>query len=108
MLVTAAVALRRRSAWHKRLMTLAMIAVLGPPVARLIALTQNGGHFLAIQTGVCAAFVGWCLGTDWLQSRLVHPIYAFGGTALVLSWPVPAMIARTNSWERVRHWLAGL
>ena len=108
MLVTAAVALRHRSAWHKRLMTLAMIAVLGPPVARLIALTQNGEHFLAIQTAVCAAFVSWCLGSDWLQSRLVHPIYAVGGTALVLSWPVRALIARTNSWERVGHWLAGL
>jgi hypothetical protein len=39
--VAAAVALRRRADFHKRFMILAMISVLGPPVARLIAVTQS-------------------------------------------------------------------
>ncbi len=40
-LVTAAVLLRKRAQLHKRLMTLAMISVLGPPIARLIFVTNT-------------------------------------------------------------------
>ena len=49
--VACAVAFRRRADLHKRFMMLAMISVLGPPVARLIAVTQSGQYFGAIQTG---------------------------------------------------------
>jgi hypothetical protein len=107
-LVTAAAVLRKRAQLHKRLIILAMLSVLGPPVARLLIITQNGDHFFAIQTGVSALFVTWCLVSDWLKYRIVHPVYAIGGTLLVLSWPMRVWIARTPAWESVGQWMAGM
>ena len=107
-LVAAAVSYRHRPAVHKRLMTLAMITVLGPPVARLIVLANQRESFLAIQTTVAAAFVIWCLIADWVRHRVVHPIYVVGGTLLVLSWPLRAAIAQTAGWENIGAWMARL
>jgi uncharacterized membrane protein YozB (DUF420 family) len=56
-LVALAVAFRKKAQLHKRFMTLAMIAVLGPPVARLILAANAGAHFLQIQMGVTTAFI---------------------------------------------------
>jgi hypothetical protein len=106
--VSAAVALRKKAQLHKRFMTLAMIGVLGPPVARIILITDAGAHFLAIQTAVPALFIGWCLVSDWRKYRIVHPVYLYGGLFIVASWPIRVMIARTPAWEHVGRWLAGM
>jgi len=106
--VAAAVAFRRRADLHKRFMMLAMIAVLGPPVARLIALTQTGDYFGPIQMAVAAALVACCLVSDWVKYRIVHPVYAIGGSILLISLPVRFLIAQTPQWERVGQWMAGM
>ncbi len=107
-LVAAAVVYRRRADVHRRLMMLAMIAVLGPPVARLIMLFDIGKHFLLVQTLVPAVFVAGCLLNDRVKHRVVHPIYAIGGALLVLSWPARVAIAHTSAWEHAGQWLASL
>lgn len=106
--VAAAVAFRHRAQVHKRFMVLAMIAVLGPPVARLIAVTQTGDYFGPIQMAVAAALVAWCLVSDWVKYRIVHPVYAIGGGILLISMPVRFLIARTPQWEHVGQWMAGM
>ena len=106
-LVLGAFLLRKRAALHKRLMVLAMIAVLGPPGARLIRWAGLGENFLAIQTSVTAFFVIACLVTDWLRPRSLHAVYAIGGTLLVLSWPARVWFAHTPVWENVGRWMAG-
>ena len=106
--VAAAIALRRRAQLHKRFMMLAMIAVLGPPIARLIAVTQNGKYFVPIQLGVPATFLAWCLVCDWVKYRIVHPVYAIGGSILLISLPVRFMFARTPAWESIGRWMAGM
>ena len=106
--VGAAVAYRRRADLHKRFMILAMIAVLGPPVARLIAAMQAGAYFGPIQIGVAAAFLGWAIASDWVKYRTVHPVYSIGGGLLLLSFPVRILIARTEAWENIGRWLAGM
>jgi hypothetical protein len=105
--VGAAVALRRQAALHKRLMLLAMIAVLGPAVARLVRLSDLGQHFLAIQTGVALCFVIWALAHDWRRYRMVHPVFAVGGALLVLSWPVRAAVAGSDTWLAIARWMTG-
>jgi hypothetical protein len=107
-LVAAAYVYRRRPQVHKRLMMLAMIAVLGPPVARVILQTGLRGHFLTIQTAMSALFVVGCLIADWVRNRTLHPIFTIGGTLLVLMWPFRAWFARTPAWEAVGTWMAGL
>jgi hypothetical protein len=105
-LVAAAIFFRRRPQLHKRLMTLAMIAVIAPPTARLIALTTSGTHFLAIQTLMTALLVSLCLIHDWRSQRVLHPLYTIVGTFLVVSWPLRAWIAQTPAWEHAGQWLA--
>jgi len=105
-LVTAAVALRRYPSLHKRLMTLAMIAILPPAIARLIGLAGMGPYLLELQTTATAIFVAVCLAGDWIKSRIVHPVYAIGGILLVLSWPFRVWVARTEEWGRVGSWMA--
>jgi hypothetical protein len=105
-LVTAALIWRRRPWLHKRLMLLAMISVLGPPTARLIALLGAGGQALPIQMGVIAVFVTVCLVHDWRTSRVVHPVFALGGVVLVLLWPLRYGIARAALWQPIGEWIA--
>jgi hypothetical protein len=107
-LVAAAVAFRKRADLHKRLMTLAMIAILGPPVARLIFWTHTNAYFPAIQFSVHAGFLAWCLVSDWRKYRIVHPVYSIGGAILLLSLPLRIFIAQTPAWEHVGQWLAGM
>lgn len=106
--VGAALLLRKRAQLHKRLMMLGMIAVLGPPVARLILATGNGAHFLAIQTSVAAAFVIWCVLSDWARHRSIHAVYWVGGLLLVLSWPLRFWFAASPVWAPVGDWLAAI
>ena len=106
-LVTAAVLLRKRAQLHKRLMTLAMISVLGPPIARLVFVTHTDKYFGAVQMAVPAVFLAWCLIADWRKYRIVHPVYSIGGAVLLISLPVRFLIAQTPAWESVGRWLAG-
>ena len=106
--VTAAVAMRKRADFHKRLMTLAMIAVLGPPIARIIAITGMGQYFAAIQIAVPALALAWCVISDWRKYRIVHPVYSIGGAILLISMPIRIFIARTPAWEHAGQWLAGM
>jgi hypothetical protein len=103
--VALGIAFRRRAALHKRFMVLAMLAVLGPPVARLMILAGAQQHYLAIQTTVPALFVAWCLIADWRKNRIVHPVFAIGGGLLVVSWPVRVLLARTEGWAVISDWI---
>lgn len=107
-LVLAAFLLRKRGQLHKRLMVLAMIAILGPPSARLIRAAGLGQDFLVIQMSVAAFFVACALVADWMRTRAVHAVYALGGTLLVLSWPLRVWIGRMPAWESVGQWMASL
>jgi hypothetical protein len=103
--VASAIALRKRAGLHKRLMLLGMIAVLGPGVARLIRLAELGDSFLWIQTGVTFAFVAWALLHDWYRNRVLHPVFAIGGAILVVSWPLRAFAAGSDTWVSIARWL---
>src|SRR5687768_13144331 len=87
-LVTAGVALRRRAGLHKRLMVLAVISAISPAVARLTFVLGLRDYALLIHMSVIAAFVTACLVYDWRKNRVVHPVFAIGGVALVLLWPL--------------------
>ncbi|MEO8018984.1 MAG: hypothetical protein ABI769_14310 [Pseudomonadota bacterium] len=107
-LVSAALILRKRAQLHKRLMTLATISVLGPPAARLVFATHSDKYFGPVLFGVTAAFLAWCLVSDWRKYRIVHPVYSIGGAILLISLPVRFLIAQTPAWESVGQWLANL
>lgn len=99
-------ALRRRAAAHKRFMVLAMIAVLGPAVGRLLGLIAAGQYAYIAQPAVAAAFVTWCLIYDWRHNRVVHPVFAVGGLVIVASTPLKVMLGRSEWWQPVGEWIA--
>jgi len=99
-------ALRRRAATHKRLMVLAMIAVLGPAVARLMMLFDVSILAPVLQPLATVTFVSWCLIHDWRKHRWVHPVFAIGGLFLVAAWPLRTLIARSEWWQPVGAWIA--
>ena len=89
-------------------MVLAMIAVLGPPTARLIRSAGLGQDFLAIQMSVTAFFLICALATDWMRHRSLHAVYTIGGTLLLLSWPARVWFAQTPAWDSIGQWMAAL
>ena len=105
-LVTAGVLCRRRASLHMRLMLLAMISIVGPPTARLIVMFGGRPYALVIQMSVVALFVIACLVYDWRKNRIVHPVFAIGGVALMLLWPLRFAIARSEMWRPVGNWIA--
>ena len=59
-----------------------------------------------MQPLITAVFVAWCLVHDWRKHGLVHLVFALGGFAIVASWPVRMLIARSEWWQPVGSWVA--
>ncbi|MEO8061159.1 MAG: hypothetical protein ABI821_00275 [Pseudomonadota bacterium] len=108
MCVGAGIALRRRAGLHKRFMMLGMVAVLGPAIARLVFLVDQRKHVLLIQMLAIAVLIAWCLIADWRKHRVIHPVYAVGGFALVLSWPLRMALVGSDAWAPIARWLVSL
>jgi hypothetical protein len=106
--VALGIAFRRRAAWHKRFMVLAMVAVLGPPAARLLTL-MGLREYSPYLVPLCAVlFIAWGLIHDWRRERIMHPVYVVGGFVILVSWPLRMMIARSEWYRPIGDWLAGI
>jgi hypothetical protein len=104
--VALGLAFRRRAALHKRFMVLAMIAVLTPPSSRVLTMLGLREHWSYLVPIAPALFVAWCLIQDWRQHRRVHPVYVFGGVAIVALWPLRLMVGRSEWYQPIGDWIA--
>lgn len=93
--VTAALLLRHRPDWHKRLMLLATLGLLTPAIARL-PLIHAGGPllFLALTDLLVLAAIAW----DTARHRRLHPAFLYGFLFFLASQPLRIAIARTDAW----------
>jgi hypothetical protein len=94
---------RRRADVHKRLLTLATIALLAAPIARL----PFGARMVGIP-GVFALsdlFIVACIAYDLATLRRVHPATVWGGLAIVISQPLRLAISGTGVWLGFARWL---
>ena len=94
---------RRRADVHKRLLTLATIALLAAPIARL----PFGARMVGIP-GVFALsdlFIVACIAYDLATLRRVHPATVWGGLAIVISQPLRLAISGTGLWLGFARWL---
>jgi len=100
------IAFRKRAAYHKRFMILAMIGVLTPAASRII--TQSGAreHWTWLVPIFPALFVAWCLAYDWRKHGIVHPVVAIGGAVVIASWPLRLVIGRSDWYQPVGEWVA--
>jgi hypothetical protein len=105
-LLTAALAMRRRSDWHKRLMLLATIALIIPAAARLSSYF-TGRNNPAIGIIATILLVGWCCLEDRRRTGRVHPAYKIAGSLLILSLPARLLIGYTEPWQNFAQWLVG-
>jgi hypothetical protein len=83
-LVGIALLLRRRGDYHKRLMLLATLSLLGPAFGRLTSYAK--GLRSDSDLGVlllCAATVLACSIVDTVRSHRLHPAFVWGGASLI-------------------------
>ncbi len=90
LLVGAALGWRRRSDIHKRLMTLATLSLLGPPLARLMGdqaavLASNGMVLLPV-------------AVDTIWHRRLHPAFGWGAALVVLSTHAALAVVTSPGW----------
>lgn len=107
-LVTAALVYRKRPEIHKRLILLAMIAVLWPAFFRFRHYFPSVAHpefvfgFVLPQSMVLAAML-W----EKLTLGRVHPVYLTAGLALVAENFLEFYLFDSSGWRVVANWLAG-
>jgi hypothetical protein len=105
-LVVAALLLRRRTDWHRRLMLSATLNLLPPALGRLAPLYLHLPG-LPFAFGLTDLVLIGAAAYDTLRHRRLHPAFAWG-IGLTLAWQVAAvMLGSTTGWLRVAHWLTG-
>lgn len=104
LLVSAALLLRGRTDWHKRLMLLATLSLLPPAVARM-ALQFPPLPVLPISFGCTALVIIAAMGLDRAMLRRLHPATLWAGLLVILSLPGRLLIASTQAWQHFAAWL---
>jgi hypothetical protein len=100
--VAAAFLLRANREAHKRLMLLAYVCIVVAAVARLPGVLPLGPP---VFFGLAFLFIVAGIIYDRASRGRVHPVYVWGGTILAASVPLRLMIAGTDAWRRVAHWM---
>lgn len=105
--VFVATALRMRAdrEAHKRLMLLAYVSIIGAAMARLPGMLPYGP--LAF-FGLAFVFILIGIIYDSLTRGRVHPVYIWGGGALVLSVPLRLAASGTDAWKSFAQVLVNL
>jgi hypothetical protein len=105
--LTAALATRRKSEWHKRLMLLTSLVLLLPAIGRIDGLMYL--HFGTPRTVlpflVTTAFVAWACMNDRRKRGNIHPAYLYGGFILLAAIPFRAWLGTTEAWMPFAQWV---
>jgi len=103
-LVTAAIALRRRPAAHKRLMVVATINLIAPAAVRaadsLFHVANPKSALVILGLGVAT-----CIIHDIRTRGRVHPVFGIVGPMTLLSFPLRIGISHTAGWHAAAEWL---
>ncbi len=96
-LITIAVRWRRRPDYHKRLMTLAMLTVLGPAVTRL-PLSFLPNHDVPVTIAIDIGLVVLCIAVDTVRQRRLHPAFGWGGALVIAPTFIFFPVCQSNAW----------
>jgi hypothetical protein len=103
--VTAAIAVRRDSQTHKRLMLLATISILDAAVARLpfeFLRTSNWNYLPTTDVFLAAAIL-----YDLVSRYAVHRAYVWGGVLLVIEQALRIPLGETAAWQTIAGAIVG-
>jgi len=106
-LVGGALAMRRKSAAHKRLMLLATVGMLTPAVARLPidALKEAG---LPAFFGGMITCVLVVVAIDTVRHRRLHPAFGWGAALIIVGVPGRIALAQSDAWVSIAGRLVAL
>ena len=104
-LTAAAVALRRKADWHKRLMLCGTIVVMSPALGRILPMPQLGKLAPLAVFGCVLGYVLAGIVYDLITRGRIHPAYAWG-LAVIVSTQL--MIAPLAFSPAVLAWTAHL
>lgn len=105
-LVTAAVSLRNRYDWHKRLMLMATLCILPNVIVRLSFLTNIEFFTRNINLlGLWALTVVLVVAIDSYRRRQLHPAFGLVGTLTIASLYAAYFVGISHEWVRVSTWL---
>jgi hypothetical protein len=93
-LVAAAVWLRRRVDWHKRLMLLTVICMLPSAIARLPMSFQSNEIILLYVD----LFLLICVGVDTFRHHRLHPAFGWGALLILLMLHIAFVSTKTPWW----------
>jgi FtsH-binding integral membrane protein len=102
-LAGSAIAFRRRTEFHKRLMLLAVVGLLTAAVARTPWIQGQVLYACATTVAIALACVAW----DTSRHRRLHPAFGWGFALIALSWPLRLWMSGTAGWLAFAHWLTG-
>ncbi len=115
-LVAWAVVTVKKPETHKRLMMLATLSILQAPIGRFFFLTVGGGGGPGSRPGsgppapavttvgagaVVAVLIAVALVYDWRKNGKPHPVYVFGGAAVVLIEIGRVALADSPQWQAI-------
>jgi uncharacterized membrane protein len=103
-LVGAALAMRKRSDYHKRLMLVASLSIITPAIARFLLVNfeiASPPVFLGMTVVLIAAFVAW----DTAKNRRLHPAFGWGFAFFLVSLPLRIVISKTGAWTQFATWM---
>ncbi len=101
--IALALCYRRRFEIHKRLMLLGTISIVTPALARMGRLAGSEGPPFAIG-GTCLLILVCMTYDKWAHGR-VHPVFLWGGPAVMLSLPFRFAIGTSDAWLSIARWL---
>jgi uncharacterized membrane protein YozB (DUF420 family) len=106
-MVALAVLWRDRAETHKRLMVLASVALVEAATARLpLGPLMAGAPFVFFLAGDLVIFAG--IGYDIATRRRIHPVWLWGGGAVIASQILKLFVSQTAPWLAFAHAMAGL
>ena len=103
--VSLAIAQRRNSQAHKRLMSLATISLITAAIARWPGVSALGPlAFFGLTDLFVVALAIW----DFRSRGRLHPATLWGGLLIVISQPLRLAVSGTQGWLAFARWATGL
>jgi hypothetical protein len=102
-----------RPEWHKRLMLMAAISILGAPIFRWFVVF---GHiprptplYVALEAqGVVILLCLVPILRDWRLNGRVHPAYVWGFSGVIFARLLQATVGPTDAWHGIASWVNSL
>jgi hypothetical protein len=104
--VALAIAKRRDTQGHKRLMLLASVNLLAAGIARWPFAMMAGGPpvYFGLEDLFIVALAAW----DFRSRGRLHPATLWGGLAIIVSQPLRLVLSGTAVWLSFARWAVGL